>query len=44
MKKTIGIVLASAVIALALDFMAWTASGNSDLFRAIFDGRWTKLF
>lgn len=44
MKKTIGIALASAVIALALDFMAWTVSGSSDLFRVIFDGRWIKVF
>ena len=42
--KAIRIALVSAVIALALDFMAWTVSGNSDLFLAIFDGRWTKIF
>ena len=41
--KAIRIALVSAVIALALDFMAWTVSGNSDLFLAIFNGRWTCI-
>ena len=44
MMKTVKIACVSAVIALILDFAAWTASGNSYLFCALFGGLWMKLF